>query len=145
MIIGGAQSADGGFRRIPIRHTHIVDDATRKVLVNYLKERIFQKCKTSKWVGYRDIFPQIPKDILDTPLKVIYDICCTKFADAPNTINRNVAKYLGILTREAVYYSEAHYFEQMLGSIRVYSLESKNLKENDFKKNRKFFINGGKK
>ena len=33
MIIGRTQSADGGFRRIPIRHTQIVDEANLKPFV----------------------------------------------------------------------------------------------------------------
>ena len=70
MIIGRTQSADGGFRRIPIRHTQIVDEATRQSLVSYLKGRVYQKCKESNWVGYKDIFPNLPDDILDTPLNV---------------------------------------------------------------------------
>ena len=30
-----------------------------------------------------------------------------------------------MLVREAVYYSDIHYFEQMVGSVRKYSLKSK--------------------
>lgn len=67
MIIGRAQSADGGFRRIPIRHTQIVDEATRLLLVSYLKEWVYRKCQESDWVGSRNIFPNLPEDILDTP------------------------------------------------------------------------------
>lgn len=145
MIKGRTQSADGGFRRIPVRHTQIVDESTRLSLVNYLKERVYQKCKEIDWVSYRDIFPNLPDDILDTPLKVIYDICCKKFADNPDSIILNLSKYLGMLTREAVYYSEVAYFEKMTGSIRTYSLESKELKENNYHKNRDFIINGRKK
>ena len=145
MIIGRTQSADGGFRRIPIRHTQIVDEETRLELVDYLKERVYQKCQELDWVGCRDIFPILPDDIMETPLRVIYEICCKKFADTPNTIVMNLAKYLGMLTREAVYCSEVEYFEQMTGSIRIYSLESKKLKDNDYNKNRQKIINGGKK
>lgn len=125
MIIGRTQSADGGFRRIPIRHTQIVDEATRQSLVSYLKGRVYQKCKESNWVGYKDIFPNLPDDILDTPLNVIYELCCKKFADNPSSIILNLSKYLGMLTREAVYYSEVAYFEQMTGTVRKYSLEEK--------------------
>lgn len=145
MIIGHTPSADGGFRRIPIRHIQIVDEATRLSLVNYLQERVYQKCKKSGWVGYKDIFPKLPDDIMNTPLKIIYNICCNKFADNPDTIILNLSKYLGMLTREAVYYSEVAYFEQMTGSVRKYSLQSKGLKEYDFHKNREKVINGNKK
>ena len=145
MIIGRTESADGGFRRIPIRHTQIVDEATRLSIVSYLKERVYQKCKESDWVGYKDIFPNLPDDILNTPLELIYDLCCKKFADNPETIILNLSKYIGMLTREAVYYSDVAYFEQMSGSVRTYSLESKGLKENDFQKNRDNIIYGRKK
>ena len=111
MIIGRTESADGGFRRIPIRHTQIVDEATRLSIVSYLKERVYQKCKESDWVGYKDIFPNLPDDILNTPLELIYDLCCKKFADNPETIILNLSKYIGMLTREAVYYSDVAYFE----------------------------------
>lgn len=57
----------------------------------------------------------------------------------------NLAKYLGMLIREAVYYSDVAYFEQMTGSVRTYSLESKKLKNNDYQKNREIVINGRKK
>jgi len=145
MIIGRTQSADGGFRRIPIRHTQIVDEATRLLIVSYLKERVYQKCKESDWVGYKDIFPNLPEDILDTPLKVVYELCCKKFADNPDEIIRNLSKYLGMLTREAVYYSEVRYFEQIIGSVRAYSLESKKLINNNYLINRIEILNGRKK
>ena len=61
---------------------------------------------------------------------IIYDICCKKFADNPTTIIMNLAKYLGMLIREAVYYSD---------------VESKKLKNNDYQKNREIVINGRKK
>lgn len=129
MIVGRTQSADGGFRRIPIRHTQIVDEQTRLSLVAYLKERVYSKCKeTDEWIGYGDIFPNIPEDIIDTPLEIIYDLCCTKFADSPKSIKINTAKYIGMLTREAVFYSGHSYFEQMVGSVRKYRLK-KNEKE----------------
>ena len=131
MIVGRTESADGGYRRIAIRHTQIVDNSTRLILVDYLKEKIYQKCLELDWVGYRDIFPNLPEDILNTPLKVIYELCCSKFADNPKSIPINLAKYLGMLTREAVYYSEVPFCEKIMGSIRVYSLESKKLKENN--------------
>ena len=145
MIIGSTQSADGGFRRIPIRHTQIVDEETRNSLVNYLKEKVYQKCVESEWVGCRDVFPNLPDDIMGTPLQIIYDICCEKFKDEPDIIIRNLAKYLGMLTREAVYYSDVQYYELMLGSIRTYSLASKKLKTIDYKKNREILLNGAKK
>lgn len=132
MIIGFTQSADGCFRRIPIRHTHIVDENTRLELVSYLKERVYQKCLELDWVGCKDIFPNLPDDVKDTPLKIIYEICCEKFADTPNSLVVNLAKYLGLLIREAVYYSEVEYFEQMPGTIRTYSLVSKKLKDKDY-------------
>ena len=122
MIIGRTHSADGGYRRIPVRHTQIVDESTRKLLVNYLKYRVYEKCLESKWVGCRDIFPNLPEDILDTPLKIVYEICCKKFADNPKVIIGNFAKYLGMLTREAVYYSDETYKEIMPASTRLYSL-----------------------
>lgn len=145
MIIGRTQSADGGFRRIPIRHTQIVDDKTRLSLVDYLKEIVYKKCLETGWVGCRDVFPNLPEDIMGTPLQIIYDICCEKFKDQPDIINANLAKYLGMLIREAVYYSDVEYFELMTGSIRTYSLATKNLKTVDYKKNRENLINGAKK
>ena len=146
MIVGRTQSADGGFRRIPIRHTQIVDEQTRLSLVAYLKERVYSKCKNTKdWVGYRDIFPNIPEDIIDTPLKIIYDLCCTKFADSPNSIKINTAKYIGMLTREAVYYSEQSYLEQMEGSVRKYRLGTIENEELYFATNRNKVIYGNKK
>ncbi len=144
MIIGQTESADGGFRRIPIRHTRIVDVETRSLLVSYLEEQVYQKCKESDWVGCRDLFPNLPEDILDTPLKVVYDICCKKFKDNPDIIIANLAKYLGMLIRETVYYSEVKYFERLTGSVRSYSLESKKLKIFDYQKNREIVINGRK-
>lgn len=75
MIIGRTQSADGGFRRIPIRHKQIVDNGTRNALVTYLKEMVYQKCKAMDWVGASDLFPNIPEDIMNTPLKIIFDLC----------------------------------------------------------------------
>lgn len=144
MIIGRTQSADGGFRRIPIRHTQIVDESTRLEIVDYLKEKVYQKCRELDWVGYKDLFPNIPEDIMETPLKIIFDICCKKFANNPDSIRINVAKYLGMLTREAVYYSEVRYYEIMSGSVRLYSLEEKGLKENDYVKNRANCIYGKK-
>lgn len=146
MIVGRTQSADGGFRRIPIRHTQIVDEQTRLSLVAYLKERIHSKCKTTQdWVGYRDIFPNIPEDIIDTPLKIIYDLCYKKFADDPNSLRINTAKYIGMLTREAVYYSEDSYLEQMDGSVRKYRLGTIENEDLYFTENRNKVINGSKK
>lgn len=141
MIIGRTQSADGGFRRIPIRHTQIVDNGTRNSLVTYLKEMVYQKCKTMDWVGASDLFPHIPEDIMNTPLKIIFDLCSEKFKDSPRTVNINISKYIGMLVREAVYYSEVKYYEQMMGSVRKYSYESKSLSSNDFEKNRRDLIN----
>lgn len=46
-----------------------------------------------------------------------------------------------MLVREAVYYSEVKYYEQMMGSVRNYSLESKSLSSNDFEKNRRDLLN----
>lgn len=137
MIIGRTQSADGGFRRIPIRHTQIVDSETRQSLITYLKEVVYQKCKDAEWVGSSDLFPNIPEDLMDTPLKVLCDICNERFKDSPETIRINISKYLGMLVREAVYYSEVQYFEQMIGSVRKYSLTSKNLSEINYEQNRK--------
>ena len=145
MIIGRTHSADGGFRRIPIRHTQIVDKETRLVLVNYLQDRVYEKCKQGNWVGTRDIFPVLPDDILGTPLVIIYDICKDKFNNDSKAIVINLAKYLGILLREAVYYSDIKYYEQMLGSVRMYSLESKKLVEYNPFRNRELVINGRKK
>lgn len=129
MIIGRTLSADGEFRRIPVRHTQIVDEATRLSLVSYIKERIYEKCTETDWVGHKDVFPNLPDDILDTPLKIVYNLCCKKFAEKPDSIILNLSKYLGMLTREAVYYSEARYFEETVGSVRKYSLEPKGLEE----------------
>ncbi len=136
MIIGRTQSADGGFRRIPIRHTQIVDPETRQCLITYLMEVVYQKCKDAEWVGSSDLFSNIPEDLMDTPLKILCDICNERFKDSPKTIRINISKYLGMLVREAVYYSDVQYFEQMIGSVRKYSLKSKNLSELNYEKNR---------
>lgn len=63
MIIGKTQSADGGRRRIPIRHTQIVDNETRAMLIAFIDDIIFIKCKEQEWVGVRDLFPNIPSDL----------------------------------------------------------------------------------
>lgn len=136
MIIGRTQSADGGFRRIPIRHTQIVDQQTKKIIIFYLKEAIYQKCKSFEWVGASDLFPNIPEDLKNTPLEKLYEICSERFKENPNSVRINTSKYLGMLVREAVYYSDVQYYEQMIGSVRKYSLESKKLSERDYKKNR---------
>lgn len=78
---------------------------------------------------------------MNTPLKIIFDLCSEKFKDSPRTVNINISKYIGMLVREAVYYSEVKYYEQMMGSVRKYSLESKSLSSNDFEKNRRDLIN----
>lgn len=130
MIIGETESVDGGKRRITIRHTQLVDKEIRLKLISYLKEVIYQKCKEEDWVGSRDLYPNIPEDIKNTPLILIYNICREKFKETPDTIKINVSKYIGILVREAVYYSEVRFFEKIDGSVRKYSLESKKLKEN---------------
>ena len=142
MIIGRTQSADGGFRRIPIRHTQIVDKDTREKLVSYLKDVLYKKCQRGGWIGSSDIFKKIPDDIVNTPLMVIYDICSTKFEDKPQTIKINVSKYIGMLVREAAYYSDEKYYEQLTGSVRKYSLESKKLSTIDVEENRKKVIEG---
>lgn len=137
MIIGRTQSADGGFRRIPVRHTQIVNQETREKLTTYLKEVVYQKCKKADWVGASDIFPNIPEDLNNTPLEILCDICNERFKYNPNTIRINISKYLGMLLREAVYYSENEYFEKIIGSARKYSLKSKKLSEINYEKNRK--------
>ena len=101
-----------------------------------MKEVVYQKCEKAAWVGASDLFPNIPEDLVNTPLKILCDICSERFRDNPNTIRINISKYIGMLVREAVYYSEVRYFEQMMGSVRKYSLKSKNLSEIDYKKNR---------
>lgn len=125
MIKGRTQSADGGFRRIPVRRTQIVNEKTRLSIIDYLDKMIFQKCQFSEWVGSRDLFSRIPEDIVNTPLNVVYTLCCEKFSDDSHSIFINFSKYLGILTREAVYSSEKAYYEVMEGSIRKYKLVSK--------------------
>lgn len=123
MIVGRTYSADGGFRRIAVRHTQKVDTQTRLLLIDYLQKQVYLKCKsTNDWVGYKDIFPNIPEDIIDTPLKIIFDLCSSKFADNPDSIKINLSKYIGMLTREAVYYSKISYLELMDGSVRKYRL-----------------------
>ena len=82
------------------------------------------------------MFPNIPDDLLGIPLKLIYDICSEKFGDEPQTLKINTSKYIGMLVREAVYYSDVEYCEQMMGSVRKYSLARKQLSENDYHKNR---------
>ena len=74
MIIGRTQSADGGFRRIPVRHAQIVDQETRKIIITYLKEVVYQKCEKAAWVGASDLFPNIPEDLMNTPLKILCDL-----------------------------------------------------------------------
>lgn len=144
MIKGRTQSADGGFRRIPIRHTQIVDPETKQIIIAFLKNAVYQKCEVSEWVGASDLFPNIPEDLLNTPLQPLCDICDERFKESPNTIRINISKYLGMLVREAVYYSEVNYYEQMIGSVRKYSLESKNLANYDPEKNRNKYLNGRK-
>ena len=92
-----------------------------------MKKEAFQKCQNSDWVGASDLFPNIPNDIFGTPLEVIYDLCSERFANQPNSININMSKYLGILVREAIYYSDVKYYEQMDGSVRRYRLAPKNI------------------
>lgn len=142
MIIGCTQSADGGFRRIPIRHTHIVDEATKKAILEYLYDRIYNICQKSEWIGARDIFPKIPEDIINTPLEIVNDKCKEKFADNPSSINLNIAKYVGMLVREAVYSSTEEYYEIIDYSVRKYSLASKGLSGNSVIINRKLAIAG---
>ncbi|MBR4315249.1 MAG: hypothetical protein IKP66_10100 [Lachnospiraceae bacterium] len=145
MIVGRTKSADGGFRRIPVRHTHIVDEKTRLELVEYLKGVIYEKCKeVDDWVGYRDLFPNIPEDLVNTPLNILWNICCEKFKDDPDSIIINISKYLGMLVREAVYYSEQCYLEQMRLSIRTYRLGTKEYEEQYIRNNRYNLINGNK-
>lgn len=145
MIIGRTSSADGGFRRIPIRHTQIVDEETRLSLLEYLKQVIHDKCQVSGWVGTSDLYPHIPEDIIDTPLVIIYDKCKEKFENTPQNLRGNILKYLGMLVREAVYTSDVKYYEELMGSVRKYSLESKNLSSIDYKKNWDKYIYGRKK
>lgn len=145
MIIGRTQSADGGFRRIPIRHTQIVDKETRQIFINYLNEYMYQKCVNSEWVGTRDLFPKIPEDLMNTPLKLLCDICTEKFKDNPKSIRINICKYLGMLLREAVYYDEEEYYEQMIGPVRKYSLASKKLISYNTEINRNLLLYGRKK
>lgn len=142
MIIGRTQSADGGFRRIPIRHTQIVDKESREKMVSYLKDVLYKNCKKSDWVGASDIFSNIPDDIANTPLMVIYNICSERFKDTPQSIKINVFKYIGMLVREAAYYSDERYYEQLIGSVRKYSLESKKLLNINIEENRKKILEG---
>ena len=72
-------------------------------------------------------------------------MCCTKFADAPNSIRNNTVKYIGMLTREAVYYSEHSYLELMDGSVRKYRLGKIENEELYFATNREKVIYGNKK
>lgn len=124
MIVGNTQSADGGRRRILIRHTQIVDNKTRSILIAFIDDIVFKKCKEQEWVGARDLFPNIPSDLESTPLSVLWEICKTKFADNPDSWNINVSKYLGMLVRESVYYSKHIYTEQIDGSVRKYRIEN---------------------
>lgn len=127
MIVGRTESADGGLRRRPIRHTQIVDETTRADMVNYLNPIIYQKSLECEWIGCKDIFPNLPEDIIGTPLEILYIICSKKFANNPKSILINLSKYLGMVLREAVYSSEVQYFERMIGPVRKYCLKSKSL------------------
>ena len=136
MIIGRTQSADGGFRRITIRHTHIVDDESRKQILSYIQDKIYDFCVEGEWIGSSDMYPNLPHDIIGTPLQIVYDNCRVKFKDNPDSLKINLSKYVGMLVREAVYYSKEEYYEQMMGSVRKYSLSSKNLVNYSVKTNR---------
>lgn len=125
MIVGRPQSMDGGHRRIPIRHTQIVSKDIKAELLSYIQKLMYEKCQVQQWVGTKDLFPQIPNDLFNTPLEILYAICQNKFGDEPKNLSINVAKYVGMLVREAVYYSEEEYIEEIQGSIRTYSLLQK--------------------
>ena len=82
------------------------------------------------------MYPNLPHDIIGTPLQIVYDNCLVKFKDNPDSLKINLSKYVGMLVREAVYYSKEEYYEQMMGSVRKYSLSSKNLVNYSVKTNR---------
>lgn len=143
MIIGRTQSADGGYRRVPIRKTQIIDKETKKPLLSKIDDMVYELGHQIDWVGKSDIFPKIPESILGTPFQIIYDKCVEKFKENLEQVNINVSKYLGMMVREAVYSSDRRYFEKMIGSVRKYSIESKHKGEaNDYEKNRMAVING---
>ena len=148
MIIGRTQSADGGFRRIPVRHTQIVDEDTRRDILVYLYDKVKEVCTVSDWVGLRDVYPILPDDVIDTPLEIVYKKCVDKFGNDTKAVSINLAKYVGMLIREAVYTSTDNYYEIMDGSVRKYSLATKKLKSDSVKLNRQKAIdtqNGRKK
>ena len=126
MIVGRPQSMDGMRRRIPIRHTQIVSKDTKAELLSYIQNRMYEKCLAQQWVGTKDLFPQMPNDLFGTPLEILYTICLNRFGDEPKNVSINVSKYVGMLVREAVYYSGDEYIEEIHGSIRTYSLHKKN-------------------
>lgn len=142
MIIGRTHSTDGGFRRIPVRHTQIVDEETRFLILTYLYDKVKEVCSESDWVGLRDIYPIIQDDIIGTPLEIVYNKCKHKFGNDNNAVNINLAKYVGMLIREAVYTSSDKYYEIIDGTVRKYSLASKGLKNESYFKNRKLAIEG---
>lgn len=142
MIIGRTQSADGGFRRIPVRHTLIVDEDTRRVILAYLYDKVKEVCTVSEWVGLRDVYPTLPDDVIDTPLEIVYKKCVDKFGNDAKAVSINLAKYVGMLIREAVYTSTDEYYEIMDGSVRKYSLTSKGLRDDSAFINRELAIAG---
>ena len=134
MIVGKPQSMDGMRRRIPIRHTQIVSKDTKMELLSYIPKMVYEKCHALKRVGTKDIFTQIPNDLFNTPLEILYTICTEKFGNEPKNVNINISKYVGMPIREAIYYSNEEYVEKIQGSIRTYSFVSNKLNiENDGK------------
>ena len=142
MIIGRTTSADGGFRRIPIRHTQIIDEDTRRIILTYLYDKVKEVCTNTDWVGLREVFPVLPDDVINTPLEIVYNKCLEKFENDNKAVSINLSKYIGMLIREAVYTSPEDYYEIMDGSVRKYSIASKGLSNDSNYLNKKMALSG---
>ena len=141
MIIGRTESADGGFRRIPVRHTRIIEESNRAEILSYLQNILLKASEKGEWIGLSELFPSLPACTLNTPLEAVYNLSSEKSKADPSSIKINLSKYLGMLVREAAYYSKIEYFEHIIGSVRKYSLASKKLIKYDPEEYRSRYIN----
>lgn len=123
MIIGKEKSSDGGERRKNIRHIRLVDDSTRLSLVSFLQTIILTNYSKDEWFSSKTIFNNIPDDLINTPLYMIYEIIQARYDDE-RSIRTTTMKYLGMLVREAVYYSETEFFECIEGDVRTFRRRS---------------------
>lgn len=141
MIIGKTHSADGGYRRIPIRRTHIVGEQERQIIMSYLEDKLLEVCTGDSYLGLMDLFPNIIENIKGTPLEILEKICIDKFGSAPKSLKVNLSKYAGMLLRETVYESRTDFFEQMVGSVRKYRIATEKEKAKYFDNNRHKVLN----